>query len=332
MSCYRPYVGFPDGYTESGKIKYRLRPFQVMPDIDVELKNNDGAITIPCGHCIGCQLDKSLDWAARLSMELKYHDSAYFVTLTYNDDCIPKREFVDQLTGEVCEAQSLCKRDFQLFMKRLRESFPNDAIRFYCAGEYGSTTFRPHYHAIIFGLHLNDLKPYKKSSHGFQYYTSDSLQRVWSVVRNGHLVPLGFAVVADVTFETCAYTARYVTKKLYGKNADFYVRCNIEPPWSLMSRKPGIGRQYLLDHHDSIANDSIVLSQGKKVKNPRYFMRILELTDNDLFAKIKEARKTVSENSFEIELSNTGLNHSEYLDVKENVKRDSIMALRRSAI
>lgn len=330
MSCYRPYIGFPDGVTENGKVKYVLRPFELSPDIDIELKNNPGAITIPCGRCIGCQLDKSLDWAARLSMELKYHDSSYFITLTYSDDSIPKRKYVDHLTGEVCEAQTLKKKDVQDFMKRLRYYFPNDNIRFFCAGEYGTKTFRPHYHLIVFGLHLNDLVPYKKSPHGFQYYTSDSLSRVWSLCRDGSIDPIGFAVVADVSFETCAYTARYVTKKLYGKDSKFYEMCNIEPPWCIMSRKPGIGMQYLLDHPDSIANDTIVLSQGKKVKNPRYFMRKLELTNKEVFDKIKEARKTVSENSIEIELSNTDLNHSEYLIVKEQAKQDSIMALRRS--
>lgn len=332
MSCYRPYIGFPDGYTDSGKIKYKLRPFELCVDIDKELSLNDGAITIPCGHCIGCQIDKSLDWAARLSMELKYHDSAYFITLTYNDEFVPRRKYVDHMTGEVLESLSLKKKDFQDFMKRLRYYFPNDNIRFFCAGEYGDKTFRPHYHAIIFGLHLDDLKPYKKSPHGFNYYTSDRLNRVWSIQRFGVVCPIGFAVVADVSFATCAYTARYVTKKLYGKNAEFYKYCNIEAPWCLMSRSPGIGMQYLLDHPDSVANDNIVLSQGRKVKNPRYFMRKLVLTDPDSYAKIKEARKLVAENSIKLELSQTDLNHSEYLLVKENAKRDSLMALRRSQV
>lgn len=332
MSCYRPYIGFPNGITDSGKTKYLLRPFELTPDIDVELKNNPGSITVPCGRCIGCQLDKSLDWAARLSMELKYHDSAYFVTLTYSDEFIPKRKYIDHLTGEVLEAQSLQKKDFQDFMKRLRYYFPSDSIRFFCAGEYGDRTFRPHYHAIIFGLHLDDLKPYKKSAHGFQYYTSDKLNRVWSVQRFGVSCPLGFVVVADVSFETCAYTARYVTKKLYGRDQNFYKLTNIEPPWCLMSRRPGIGVQYLLDHPDSVANDSIVLSRGRKVKNPRYFMRKLELTSPDVFDKIKEARKIASQNSIDAELLQTDLNHSEYLTVKEKAKRDSTMALRRSSI
>lgn len=332
MSCYRPYIGFPDGFTDQGKVKYRLRPFQVCVDIDKELSLNEGAITIPCGHCIGCQLDKSLDWAARLSMELKYHDSAYFVTLTYNDKFVPRRKYVDHMTGEVFEALSLQKKDFQNFMKRLRYYFPEDDIRFFCAGEYGTKTMRPHYHAIIFGLHLDDLKPYKKSPHGFQYYTSDRLDRVWSVQQFGTDHSLGYAVVADVSFETCAYTARYVTKKLYGKASEFYKMCNIEEPWCLMSRRPGIGMQYLLDHPNSIANDSIVLSQGRKVKNPRYFMRKLELTDPDVFAKIKESRKLVAENQIDMELSRTDLNHSDYLAVKERAKRDSLMALRRSSV
>ena len=79
---------------------------------------------------------------------------------------------------------SLRKRDFQLFMKRLRKKYSDDRIRFYACGEYGSETFRPHYHAILFGLHLDDLELYK-SKDSYKYFTSPGLQRVWSVLELG---------------------------------------------------------------------------------------------------------------------------------------------------
>ena len=80
--------------------------------------------------------------------------------------------------------QTLRKRDYQLFMKRLRKAFPNDKIRFYAAGEYGPKTLRPHYHAILFGLHLDDLGFYENSDQNFPYYWSKSLQKVWDEGEN----------------------------------------------------------------------------------------------------------------------------------------------------
>ena len=104
-------------------------------------------------------------------LELQYHDSAYFVTLTYDDFHIPKAYYPDPETGEVHTSYTLCKRDFQLWMKRLRKKFSDDKIRFFACGEYGGQTKRPHYHAIVFGLHLNDLVKYKTVKEGDSYYT-----------------------------------------------------------------------------------------------------------------------------------------------------------------
>lgn len=330
MPCYHPMIAIPDGNFPSGKTKYKIvdRWF----DKDINLWYGPGAITIPCGKCIGCRLDYSRQWANRLMMELQYHDSAYFVTLTYDDDHIPVHDYIDPETGEVLNSLSLCKRDFQLFMKRLRKRFSNDKIRFYACGEYGSTTLRPHYHAIIFGLHLDDLRVFSKSAQGFVYYNSDSFQDCWSVYRNGVLEPLGYAVLADVTWETCAYTARYVTKKLSGAEAQYYEMCNIEPVWSLMSRKPGLGYQYYLDHPEGMKNDVFCLSSGRKVKPPRYFSKLYELDNPEESDRIKAIRKSMAAAHEKVELSRTDLDKNEYLMVKEAAKERSIKALRRSQI
>ena len=160
--------------------------YHIVPASDSRVNDpywKDQLIQIPCGKCIGCRLEYSRQWANRCMLELQYHDSAYFVTLTYNEEHVPRTG----LHGEM----SLRKRDFQLFMKRLRKKYSDDRIRFYAAGEYGTTTQRPHYHAILFGLHLDDLQVYK-SKDSYKYFTSPGLQRVWSVVESskGSITPL----------------------------------------------------------------------------------------------------------------------------------------------
>lgn len=293
-------------------------------------------VSIPCGHCLGCRLEYSRQWANRLMLELEYHDSAYFVTLTYDEDHAPVHWYSDPATGEAFPSLSLEPRDVELFLKRLRKKFKDDKIRYYIAGEYGETTFRPHYHAIIFGLHLSDLVPYKRSFQGFQYYTSESLSRVWSVKESkGSYAPLGYAVVAPVTWETCAYTARYVTKKLTGPQAEFYTLHNLVPEFAHMSRDGGIGKQWYLDHPGCAAEDYLFLKTdkgGRKFRPPKYYQSMFELEDPEMAAEVKERRRKVAELALEAELRGTNLTYLEYLAVKEAALKARTKSLVRSDI
>ena len=274
-------------------------------------------VTVPCGQCVGCRLEYSRQWANRCMLELQYHDSSFFVTLTYDDEHVPR-------------SLTLCKRDFQLFMKRLRKAFPKDKIRFFMAGEYGTNTFRPHYHAIIFGLHLSDIRPYKRSDQGFTYYNSDSLSRCWSG-RDGK--PLGYAVVAPVTWETCAYTARYVMKKLNGSQAEFYASHNLVPEFTLMSRKPGIAKQYFDDHPDLYEFDMINISTpkgGRSFKPPRYFDKLFDLENPDELAEIKAIRQKTAVDAANAKLTKTDLSYLELLSIEEkNLKNRANSLLRK---
>lgn len=294
-------------------------------------------VEIPCGKCIGCRLEYSRQWANRMLLELEYHDSAYFVTLTYNDNHVPRNYYSDLHTGEALQSLTLSKRDVQLFFKRLRKAFPDDRIRFYLAGEYGSDTFRPHYHAIIFGLHLDDLRVHKKSLHGFSYMISDKLQRCWSQVLSGESYSpddhnIGFCLVANVSWETCAYVSRYVTKKLTGSESSFYDYFNIVPPFTLMSRKPGIGRQWYDDHPDCFDYEFINLrtdSGGKKFRPPKYYQKLFEVDDPDQAADLKETRRQMAEASKQLKLSQTNLSYMEMLSVEESKFHDRTKILMR---
>lgn len=346
IACYHPLKGFPIGKTENGKTKYKIVPYQTdhvehmhgdvfeVSNVPILSQRADYAVrdfvTVPCGQCVGCRLEYSRQWANRCMLELQYHDSSFFVTLTYDDEHVPRSVYADPETGEAFQSLTLSKRDFQLFMKRLRKAFPDDKIRFFMAGEYGSNTFRPHYHAIIFGLHLSDLRPYKRSEQGFTYYISDSLSRCWSD-RSGKSI--GYAVVAPVTWETCAYTARYVMKKLNGSAAEFYSSHNIVPEFTLMSRKPGIAKQYFDDHPDLYEFDMINITTpkgGRSFKPPRYFDKLFDLENSDELAEIKAIRQKTAVDAANAKLTKTDLSYLELLAIEEeNLKNRARGLLRK---
>ncbi len=365
MACYHPLKAFQVGVNPlTGKKVMKITSYQVdgvyqlspgeswycfsgSPPLPVFRYLKDFT-EVACGQCVGCRLERSRQWANRLLMELEYHDSAYFVTLTYDDDHVPLAPYSDPDTGEAFFAMSLMKRDFQLFMKRLRFSFSDDSIRFFASGEYGPSTLRPHYHAIIFGLHLPDLVVSGASPLGDRYYTSASLQRVWSSPPRDRLnrpagqaslssreiaalsTPTGFITIAPVTWESCAYTARYIMKKLNGKEADYYTSFNIEPPFSLMSRRPGIARQWYDDHPGCMDFEYISISTptgGKKFRPPRYFMKMFEVDYPEESEKIKAIRKRMAAAAKAAKLRDTSLDYLELLSVEEHGLNDRINKL-----
>lgn len=353
MPCYHPLKAFEIGKTETGKRKMKV----VSYDVEMVYQMVPGGpwycsgcidrlsafrvlthfVEIPCGRCIGCRLERSRQWANRCLLELQYHDSAYFVTLTYNDGHVPVSYYGQSDTGECQPSLTLKKRDFQLFMKRLRKAFPDDKIRFFACGEYGPQTFRPHYHVILFGLHLDDLQLFSRSEQGFNYYTSASLQRCWSVRVSPDVgyEPIGHVLVANVTWETCAYTARYITKKLTGPEAEFYSNVNIEPPWSLMSRKPGIGRQYYDDHPDLYDYEYINVSTpagGRKFRPPKYFDKLYDFDEPEKSAEMRKIRQQMAEEAKKAKLEQTSLSYLELLQVEENAKLNSAKKLIREDV
>lgn len=301
-------------------------------------------VEVPCGQCIGCRLDRSRTWANRCLLELEYHQHAQFVTLTYNDAHLPLRNYADPSTGEALGVSaSLCKRDFQLFVKRLRKAFPEQHLRYFACGEYGPSTFRPHYHAIIFGLDLPDRVPFGRNEQGHQYYTSESLQRCWSILVDkaasqesvtplAGYDPIGFVLAADVTWETCAYTARYITKKLTGPEGEFYSDFNLDPPFSLMSRKPGIAAQWYADHPDLYDYEYISVKTpqgGRKFRPPRYFDKLFDIDQPEKMAEIKATRQRMAEQAKKLKLSKTSLSYLDLLQVEENTKLSQIKKLER---
>lgn len=264
---------------------------------------------IPCGRCIGCLLERSRQWAVRCVLESKMHpeQSNHFFTLTYDDEHLP-------------EDGKLKKRDIQLFIKRLRKAFPESRIRYLLAGEYGDTTHRPHYHAIVFGLPIPDLELYKSCSPGAGdcLYTSKTIESIWSN---------GYVVIGDCTFETCAYVSRYVTKKFNDRDC-----------FQLVSRRPGIGKPYF-DTLDLSAETSFKLYEDfglRKVNSyPKYFQRLIK-QDPSLDSNLK-AYQELSKATAIIEnvsdMVSLGYDHErDYLEFKGNRLEDKAKRLKRNQV
>lgn len=207
MLCRRPFIR-----DRSGKVLVR-------PDIG-DIK--DG-IPFPCGQCLACRINKRRMWTLRLLLEFfEQHEKASFVTLTYSDD-----NFAFSESG----TPVLCKRDLQLWLKRVRKKY-GQGIRFYAAGEYGPKTKRPHYHVILFGVAPDELDPDwfyfggKSGPYQNNYCRSSPLYESWQ---------LGIVHIGEVTPHSIQYVAGYVTKKITKKGD------GLEPEFQLMSRRPGIG-------------------------------------------------------------------------------------------
>lgn len=256
---------------------------------------------VPCGRCDGCLLERSRQWAVRCMHERLMHDDAYFLTLTYRDD--------DLVWGD--KYPTLFKPHLQNFFKRLRN---HCKVRHFSCGEYGSDNKRPHYHSIVFGLPLSDLTLYRVSDTGSKIYLSPFLTRLWS-----H----GDVFIGDVTFQSCAYVARYTLKKSFGPAADVYKELGIFPEFSTCSLKPGIGASWLDKYFTDVFPRDEFYFEAIKMKPPRYYLKLLQKSNSSLYDSIMAARKALA-------MANFDESSTDRLKVKGIIKHSQISRLRRS--
>lgn len=264
---------------------------------------------IPCRHCIGCRLDRAAEWQGRLIHESKMHPLNSFITLTYNNANLPKDG-------------SLNKKHFQDFMKRLRFN-TGCPIRYFVCGEYGETTNRPHYHAIIFGYDWPDKRRYSSGSKGDPLYRSEKLNEQWG---------LGDCYIGAVTPESCGYVARYVMKKVTGELAEEHYRVvntttgevhDLLPEYINMSTRPAIGRNFYEKFKDEIIRQDSILIRGKKRKVPRYYDKLTGKEDPYLLEELKYLRSEQAK-------SRADDNTDARLAVREEVKKAQIKTLKRT--
>lgn len=268
MSCYRPLRAHR---SLAGEVWIGYDP------------TRDGrAFEVPCGRCIGCKLDRARAWSVRIVHEAKLYDHNLFATFTYCDDELP-------------ESRSLEYRDFQLFMKRMRKRIRGDVggpeggypLRFFCAGEYGGRTGRPHFHAVLFNARFGD--EVRLSSGRL---SSRLAEELWS-----H----GAVVLDEVNQATAAYVAGYSLKKVHGARArDFYEDVvNLRtgevsrrrPEFVTMSRRPGIGAWFYRRFHGDLFPEDHAIVDGKRWKVPSYYWNKFRLEGDPAVVEALEEKR-----------------------------------------
>lgn len=259
MPCYHPIQGWRSVHPNSNGNYY------------ITFKPGEGLIglnmSVPCGQCIGCRLERSRQWAVRCVHEASLYSSNCFITLT-----------LDNL--HLLPNGSLDLKLFQDFMKRLRFRF-GSGIRFFHCGEYGEQFGRPHYHACLFNFDFPDKAPWRETHDGHKVWKSKALSELW---------PHGLSEIGSVTFESAAYVARYITKKVTGQKAYSHYSGR-KPEYVTMSRRPGIGKGWFDKFSSDVFPSDQVALRGRLMRPPKYYDRQFELVYPDDSRKLKRTRR-----------------------------------------
>ena len=266
-------------------------------------------LQLPCGQCIGCRLERSRQWAIRCMHEAQMHKQNCWLTLTYDEEHVPKR--------------GLNKEDYQNFLKRYRLKAwleEGKKIRYYMCGEYGTENGRPHYHLCIFGHDFTDGYYWCNTPRGDRLYRSPTLEKLWTY---------GQALIGDLTFDSAGYTARYCTTKVTGSNAEQHYRrvdengeYQLMPEFNAMSLKPGIGTEWYKKYRTDVYPRDYVVVNYHECKPPKYYDQLYERDFPDEHEYMKEHRILKARERWED-------NTPERLKVKETVVRAKIKALKR---
>ncbi|QCQ84698.1 replication initiator protein [Blackfly microvirus SF02] len=299
MPCYNPL----DAYRALGS-----------GDVVFDIRKGDptSKFPLPCNNCVGCRLDKARQWAIRLTHERREHDLAIFVTLTYNDQHLPRDG-------------GLVKKHMQTFFKRLRSYIEyttpdNPKIKYFMCGEYGGKTLRPHYHAIIFGMDFADKRFHKNNKQGDKLYTSKKLDELWG---------MGHCNIGDVTYQSVGYVARYNLKKVNGVNKHEHYKGVNRDTGEIVSIIPefiaasqGLGLAHFERHHQQMYMRDSVVIQGKEAPVPKYYDVKLKQVNEEWLAEIKAKR-------LEKAMAAAADNTRERLKVREEIKTAQVSKLTR---
>lgn len=240
MPCYGPLTAY---YPKRGSSDRRLVFKKADSETGIPLR-------IPCGKCVGCKLEQSRQWAVRCLHEKRMHNASCFLTLTYDDDNLPR-------TDDDRYLPTLRLADYQNFLKRARHKLaPN--LRIFGCGEYGSQTLRPHYHLLLLNSHLPDSRPVKSGSE-YTLYESSLLSKLW---------PHGTHTIGDVSFESAAYVARYCLKKQQNGNK---INDGRLPEFLTMSRRPGLGAGYFERYSSELLSHDTIIVNGVPAALPRFY-------------------------------------------------------------
>lgn len=199
--------------------------------IRVYNKYTDSYVLTPCRKCDACLATSNLSKVARLKeTRLQWQDCIFF-TLTYNNDYVPVAQYTDNFIfhpidkiggkkysnyerlGKNFERRTnnflLSREDVKHFMAAFRNAYPDTVL--FVAGEYGPTTFRPHYHGLVFFNARGIERKYQidEISNWISVCWSSKLRSWLSSYNKRPYKSLGFVRTRYDNECSAAYTAQY---------------------------------------------------------------------------------------------------------------------------
>lgn len=199
---------------------------ECLDKLNIREPKTGSRILVPCGKCNICLQNKRREWSIRIGHEMQYAKSAFFLTLTYDDDHVVYGDgaltLVPMDTVQFIKAlryrqnQVLLMKDLYHYEPRvskkgksvLKRVYDWPQMKYYLIGEYGEQTLRPHYHLICFNLRKE---------------VADNIGQVWTK---------GLYHVGTVTQNSIDYVTGYVMKKGNWPKGT-------QRPFSRMSKKMG---------------------------------------------------------------------------------------------
>lgn len=243
----------------------------------------------PCGRCPPCVKRRVSQWSFRLLQQSKISNSAIFLTLTYDTENVPISK-----NGYM----TLCFKDVQKFLKRLRKSQIKDGIedkvKYYLCGEYGGITLRPHYHLIIFNAQIKHI------------------EKTWQ---------LGQTHYGNVEGASIGYTLKYMSKL---SRIPMHKNDDRTPERALMSK--GLGANYMTPkminwHKADLKNRMYVNAEENiKIGMPRYYKdKIYNEDERDIISEYMQEKTEIDKFHVEREQINK-LGKHEYYRLKEEAR------------
>lgn len=268
-------------------------------------KYTDEVVSCHCGKCPSCMNAKAKRWIQRLDDETQCHKYAFLITLTYDNENLPKLGLSDSLDSLVSFGRSdidLCipfeelefsndaervllqerlehplglpfyyPKDFSRFFKRLNKYFYDkvtgkyENFRYFLCGELGPSTHRAHAHGVVWFDDERISKCFAKA-----------LSSCWTYGDS----------MSDAIYSTGAssYVAQYVNLSLhlpaFYNHPKLRQRCQF-------SKCPAIGSIKLLDEEIQTIYDTLPI--GRTVYSPHsgkfVFVPIFNALKSRLFPK-----------------------------------------------
>lgn len=310
---------------------------------------------VGCGKCEICRVEKSKEWATKGFCEGECWKNKCFITLTYAPKHLPEdrklrrsdiQKFWKDLRYHLYKQTKRTKKQKvdlwnernhmeEIYSNPIEDMFgPNSRrknrfpIRYINCGEYGPKTKRPHYHAIIFNFMPTDMRRVMRDRRGHWVYTSNKLSKIWDK---------GYVCVELANVHTCAYVARYSTKK-YDRSPEEQKRMKEKKQIEFIgaSSLGFIGYYYWLQHKEEIKRNGGIFIHTKLgthlQKVPKIMQKLWKHEDPDSFEEYEVWKERIGKENWEKILAGTKLSEREYILDTYRARIEKYKALRRDKI